>query len=69
MEEHGLRCNGHKMEEITGGGRESRNGEICDLYARRIKEDEMSGRGIGGDMMCVQGFVRETERKETTLKN
>jgi hypothetical protein len=32
-EEHGLRSSGHKMEEVTGGGRKSRNGEICDLCA------------------------------------
>ena len=34
-EERGLRCYGHKMEEVTGGGRKSRNREICDLCASR----------------------------------
>jgi len=34
-EEHGLRCYGRKVEEVTGGGRKSRNGETCDLCASR----------------------------------
>jgi hypothetical protein len=27
-EEHGLRCSGRKMEEVTGSGRKSRNWEL-----------------------------------------
>lgn len=59
------------MEEVRGGGRKSRSGEICDLCAscQMLLGCPNKGEVLEGDIKCAQGFRWEAERKETTLKN
>jgi hypothetical protein len=54
-EEHGLRCSGRKVEEVTGSRRKSRNRELVVFvllakcyYGVQIMEDGVSGAGNGG---------------------